>query len=78
MISDTQRRNQILRRINKIPEEKLGELDDFVSKLEKDISKKTKTLSYAGIWKDIDESTFQSLTKDLIQNRQRNRNKIDE
>jgi hypothetical protein len=78
MITDTQRRNQILRKINRIPTEKLKELDDFVSNLEQGIIQKSKTLSFAGAWSDIDETVFNDLTNDLISNRQRNRRRIDE
>ena len=34
MITDSQRRNLILRRINRIPKDKLKELEDYISKLE--------------------------------------------
>jgi len=76
MITDTQRRNQILRRISKIPDTKLKELDDYVSKLEKEIKKNSRTMTYAGAWQDIDESVFEDLTRNLISNRQKNRGRI--
>jgi hypothetical protein len=78
MITDTQRRNQILRKISRIPTNKLKELDDFVSKLEKGIIQKSETLSFAGAWHDIDDTVFNDFTDDLISNRQRNRRRIDE
>ena len=78
MITDTQRRNKILRRISKIPMDKLKELDEYVSKLEREINKKSKTLSYAGAWQDIDDATLENLTINLISNRQQNRRRIDE
>jgi hypothetical protein len=78
MITDTQRRNQILRRISRIPKDKLKELDEYVSKLEQEISKKSNTLSFAGAWEDMDNSTFDDLTKNLVSNRQKNRRRIDE
>lgn len=77
MLTDTQRRNQILRRISKIPHDKLKELDDYVSKLEKEISSSSKAMSYAGSWHDIDESTFNELTHNLMMNRHKNRQRID-
>jgi hypothetical protein len=78
MITDTQRRNQILRRISRIPKDKLKELDDYVSKLEQENNTKKKTLSFAGAWQDIDNSVFDDLTNNLINNRQKNRRRIDE
>ena len=64
--------------IRNIPKDKLKELDEFVSKLEHDISQKNRTLSFAGAWKDIDEYAFDDLTENLISNRQKNRRKINE
>lgn len=78
MITDIQRRNQILRRIGRIPKDKLKELDEYISKLEHDVGKNNRTLSFAGAWKDIDESVFDELTEKLITNRQKNRRRIDE
>lgn len=78
MITDIQRRNQILKRISKIPKEKLKELDEYISKLEHDVERNNKTLSFAGAWKDMDESVFDEFTKKLITNRQKNRRRIDE
>ncbi len=77
MLTDTQRRSQILKRISRIPKEKLQELDDFVSTLEQENSNKQKTLSLAGAWNDIDNSVFEDLTNNLINRRQTNRRRID-
>ena len=69
MITDIQRRNQIVRKINRIPVDKLKELDDFVSKLEEGHVQKSNTLSFAGSWEDIDDTVFNDLTSDWISNR---------
>jgi len=73
MITDTQKRQMILKKIYRMPSDKLKELDEFLSKLDKEISKKTKTLSFAGSWQNIDDSVFSDFTENLINNRQRNR-----
>lgn len=78
MITDIQRRNQILRRISRIPEDKLKDLDDYISKLEHRDKSENRTLSFAGAWKDLDNSLFEDLTDKLIVNRQKNRRRIDE
>lgn len=78
MITDIQRRNQILKRINRIPKDKLKELDDYITKLEHEPGRKNRTLSFAGAWNDIDEYVFDELTEKLITNRQKNRRRIDE
>ena len=78
MITDKQRKNQILRRIQKMPPDKIRELDKFMSKLEQETPKKKKILSYAGSWSDLDESTFEDLTKNLIEKRKKNKRRFEE
>jgi len=77
-MTEIQSRNQIIRRISRIPKDKLKELDDYISKLEHEIGRKNKTLSFAGAWQDMDESVFEDFTKKLISNRKKNRSRIDE
>lgn len=77
MITDIQRRNQILRKISRIPKDKLKELDDYISKLEQGTINENRTLSFAGSWQDIDNSIFEE-TDNLISNRQKNRRRINE
>ena len=72
MTIDIHRRQKILRKIYRIPYEKLNELEEFISKIELTPDKKSKTLSFAGAWENLDESTFVTLTDDLIRNRKRN------
>lgn len=48
MITDTQKKCQIVRKTNRIPADKLKELDDFVSNLEEKVIKKSINLSFAG------------------------------
>jgi hypothetical protein len=78
MITESQIRNQIVRRIQKIPSGKLKKLQKFVDELENNTKKKTRTLSYAGSWNDINESVYKNLTTDLIQNRQKNKRRFEE
>jgi hypothetical protein len=78
MIAHTQIREQIIRKIRKIPSNKLNDLNDYLSKLEKATGKSTKILSFAGSWKDIDESLFNEFTSNLISNRNRNSRRSDE
>lgn len=78
MITDTQKRQQILSRIYRMPLDKLTELDDFLSKLELEINKKSKNLSFAGAWQDMDDSLFSEFTDDLISKRASNRRRNNE
>jgi hypothetical protein len=72
MITETQIRSQLIRRIQRIPSNKLNELNELVSKLELTTSNKDKNLSFAGAWENLDSDTFDNLTVNLIENRQRN------
>ncbi|MBN1185802.1 MAG: hypothetical protein JXB49_26205 [Bacteroidales bacterium] len=78
MITDKQKRQQILRKIYRIPSEKLNELDDFISMLENNTDNKSKISSYAGAWKNMDDSVMNDLTENLIKNRKKNKRRIDE
>lgn len=78
MITDIQRRNQIMRRISRIPTDKLKDLDDYVSKLELGTKNENRTISFAGSWQDIDSSVYEDFTENLIKKRQSNRHRIDE
>lgn len=74
MDTDTRIRSQILKRIQKIPSNRLKELNDFVAKLERNPGKKDKILSFAGAWETMDSSIINEFTENLISNRQKNRN----
>ena len=78
MMEDTQIRQQIFRKIRRIPSDKLHDLNDYLSKLEQTTEKSSKMLSFAGSWINIDNSAFDELTDSLISNRSRNSRRIDE
>jgi hypothetical protein len=73
MITNTQIRNQIFRKIQRIPADRLKELEMFLSKLEETTNKKDRNLSFAGAWENIDEHLFNEFTDNLIDRRQRNK-----
>jgi hypothetical protein len=75
---DPKIRSRILRKIQRIPSNRLKEIDDFVSQLESSTNKKEKNLSFAGAWKNIDDSTLEELTDNLIKKRQQNKRRISE
>ena len=78
MIADAQIRQQIFRKIRRIPSNQLNDLNDYLSKLEQTTEKSSKTLSFAGSWRNIDDSAFEELTNNLISNRSKNSRRIDE
>jgi hypothetical protein len=61
-----------------MPEEQLSELDKYLKMLEAKNTKKSKVLSYAGIWKDMDDNIFREFTEELIVRRQENKSRSDE
>lgn len=78
MNTETKIRSQILKRIQRIPSDRLNELNDFVSKLERTTGKKDRILSFAGAWENMESSIFDEFTANLISNRQKNRSRINE
>jgi hypothetical protein len=78
MIANTQIRQQILRKIRRIPSNKLNDLNEYLSKLEQTPEKSSKLFSFAGSWNNIDESIFNELTDKLISNRNKNARRFDE
>ena len=78
MIADSQIRQQILRKIRRIPSNKLNDLNEYLSKLEQTTENASKILSYAGSWNNIDETAFDELTGNLIINRNKNSRRFDE
>ena len=78
MISETQIRQQIFRKIRRIPSNKLNDLNDYLTKLEETTEKSSNVLSFAGSWINIDESAFDELTNNLISNRSKNSRRFDE
>ena len=77
MITDTQRRHRIFRKINRISSDRLQELENFVSKLEDDISNSKQNMSFAGTWENMDNDIFSELTDNLITNRQKNKRRFE-
>jgi hypothetical protein len=78
MKSDTQIRDQLMRRIQRIRADKLKQLDDYAAKLEENINNKEKILSFAGAWDNLDDDLFNDLTEKLMTRRQDNKRRIDE
>ncbi len=78
MSTYTQIRHKLLKRIYRIPSDKLKELDEFISKLEQDTNSAEKILTFAGSWENLDESILDEFTESLIENRKKNRNRIHE
>ena len=76
--SDTQIRDQLIRRIQRIRADILRQLDDYAAKLEETFNNKDKILSFAGTWENIDDDLFNDFTDKLITRRQRNKRRIDD
>lgn len=64
-------RQRIFKMIGKVPPDKLSDLLEYITTLEKSMEKQSKVLSYAGSWNNIDDSAFDELTTELISNRSR-------
>lgn len=58
--------------------DKLKELDDDISELIQGVNEKNKSKSYAGAWRNLEDSVFEEFTTKLIDNHRKNRKRIDE
>jgi len=74
--TDNHLRDKIIHRINSLSQDKLENVNEYIDMLEGTEQCKQKILSSAGIWKDIDEDVFQSLTVNLHANRQQGSKRI--
>jgi hypothetical protein len=72
-MAETKKRNQILKRIERIPVEHLSDIEKYLKTLEAKNTRKSKVLSYAGVWKDLDDNIFQEFTEELIARREENK-----
>ncbi len=69
-------KDKIINRINSLSRDKLKNIDEFIDKLEIEHHSKQKVLSFAGMWKDLDDETFQDLTEHLHTKRKRGNERI--
>ncbi len=58
-----------MHRIKRVPENRLKELDEYVAGLEQKMNQRERILSYAGVWKNIDDEVFDDLTENLLTKR---------
>lgn len=66
-----EKRKNLQKRIEALPDGNLQDLDDFIAGLEKKSQKPLKQaiLSFAGVWKDADEELISGLTSTLHERR---------
>lgn len=69
-------KDKVIDRVNTMSLDKLENIDKFIDELENNEHSRRKILSFAGVWQDIDEETFQDLTKHLHVNRQKGSRRI--
>jgi len=77
MTASQKLRDDIHKRIEKLPTDQLQELLIFLISLEKDATHIEKVLSFAGIFKDLDDEVFNDLTINLHENRMASTREID-
>lgn len=73
---DTQKitKRKVIRQIEKVPEDRLNEVFDFLKRMESSQrERKTRILSYAGVWADMKEDDFKELNTQITTNRRKSR-----
>jgi|GEM_PF-968443 len=69
MITEKNKRSQIISRVKSLPNEQLDTLDLFIKSLEKAGSNETDVLSFAGIFKNMNPEIWDDLTNSLHEKR---------
>ncbi|NOS93677.1 MAG: hypothetical protein HOP30_17300 [Cyclobacteriaceae bacterium] len=73
MTAKNKLRNNLIRKIQHLPVDKLTEITNLIGKLENPFQPKEKTLKLAGTWKDLGDDFFTDLTQNLHENRAKDR-----
>lgn len=76
MIDEKDIKKRIINRIENIHGNKLSQIYEFLKKIDRENTEKSKLLSYAGIWSDMDEATFDDFTKNLRDRRKNRKNRF--
>ncbi len=66
-------RNNLVKKIQSLPADKLMQVDALLHEIGKKAASKETTLSLAGSWKKMDDEFFNSLTSELHGNRNNDR-----
>lgn len=75
MISIKELKERLKKRIDNLSEDKLNDVSQFLESLEIE-NNKGKLLSFAGSWNDLDDETFNELTKNSENRRKNNRTRF--
>lgn len=62
MVTNEKQRNRILNKVKKLSDDKLTNLEAYINELDTELSSEAPTMSYSGIFKDLD---IDELTSDL-------------
>lgn len=69
-------RKKIIERINRLSDDKLKSVDNYIDQIESEIKSKQSIISYSGIFKDLDTEFHADLTENLHDNRFKGSNRI--
>ena len=76
MLKEQEIKNKILTRIERMSNDKLGDILEFLKKIETDNKKKSEILSYAGCWKELDSETLDDLIANILEKRKEDKRRI--
>jgi len=69
-------KNRIIKRISRLPKEKLESVEEFIEQIES--KQPTDIMSYVGMWKHMDDEFIKDLTINLPFRRSLDKNRINE
>lgn len=70
---DQRLRNSLVRKLQRLPTDKLSEVNELLGKIENQLRSKDKTLQLAGSWKDVEDDFFTEMVEKLHRNRSQDR-----
>ncbi|MDX2305089.1 MAG: hypothetical protein NW226_19925 [Microscillaceae bacterium] len=77
MTTQEQLRQRIIHKIEKLPDDKLNSLELYINTLEQENQAKAEILSFAGIFRDLDQEVINELTIHLHENRLKGITKVE-
>jgi hypothetical protein len=73
MDSKSKLRNNLIQKIQQLPDDKLKQVNDLLDEMEAHANSKQETLQLAGSWRDLSEELFNDLTSKLHHKRNNDR-----
>lgn len=76
MLKEKEIKKKIYRKVERISNNKLNDILDFLKNIEKENKKKSEILSFAGCWKELESDTLDDLITNILERRKEDKRRI--